>query len=95
MVYDGGGIDPDIKLVEQDPSTITQVLYSNGFIFDYGTVYASKHASLADAKSFSLTDAEYAEFVAWMKTKDYNYRSPIEIRLSQLTQEAKSERFLR
>lgn len=93
VVYDGGGIDPDIKLVEQDPSTITQVLYSNGFIFDYGTVYASKHASLADAKSFSLTDAEYAEFVAWMKTKDYNYRSPIEIRLSQLTQEAKSERF--
>ncbi|CAN5613644.1 hypothetical protein BH10BAC4_BH10BAC4_10390 [soil metagenome] len=28
-----------------------------------------------------------------MKTKDYNYRSPIEIRLSQLTQEAKTERF--
>ncbi len=92
-VYDGGGIDPDVKIETHEASTITQVLYSNGYIFDYGTIYASKHPTIPEAKAFSLTDAEYTEFASWIKTKDYNYRSPIEIRLSQLTEEAKVERF--
>ncbi len=92
-VYDGGGIDPDILIATPDPSTVAQVLFAQGYLFDYGTVYAAKHPSISEAISFSLTDKEYEEFVNWMKTKDYNYRSPIEIRLSQLTQEAKTERF--
>ncbi|NOT76734.1 MAG: S41 family peptidase [Cyclobacteriaceae bacterium] len=92
-VYDGGGIDPDVLLPEEAPSTLTQVLYTNGLVFDYGTIYAAKHPTIPDAKNFSLTDAEYNEFVSWVKTKEYNYRSPIEIRLSQLAEEAKTERF--
>ncbi|HWA32970.1 MAG TPA: S41 family peptidase [Cyclobacteriaceae bacterium] len=92
-VYDGGGIDPDINVPAQDASAVAQVLYTNGYIFDYGTIYASKHPTIAEARNFSLSDAEYAEFVSWMKTKEYNYRSPTELRLSQLSEEAKAERF--
>jgi carboxyl-terminal processing protease len=92
-VYDGGGIDPDVNVPTQDASAITQVLYTNGYIFDFGTIYASKHPTIAEARNFSLSDAEYAEFVSWMKTKEYNYRSPMELRLSQLSEEAKAERF--
>ncbi|CAN5235776.1 S41 family peptidase [soil metagenome] len=93
IVYDGGGIDPDVSVAAEEASAITQVLFTSGYIFDYGTIYTSKHLTIADAKSFSLTEAEYLEFVNWMKSKDYSYRSPIEIRLSQLTEEAKTERF--
>jgi len=93
IVYDGGGIDPDVVVKSEEASTITQVLYSSGYIFDFGTMYASTHPTITDAKSFSLTDAEYLEFANWIKTKEYNYRSSIEIRLSQLTEEAKAERF--
>ncbi len=92
-VYDGGGIDPDINVATEDASTVTQVLYTAGYIFDFGTIYASKHPTIGEARNFSLTDAEYAEFVSWMKTKEYNYRSPMELRLSQLSEEAKAERF--
>lgn len=92
-VYDGGGIDPDINIPSEDPSAVTQVLYAGGYIFDYGTMYASKHPTIAEAKNFSLTEAEYADFVAWMKTKEYNYRSSLELKLSQLSEEARSERF--
>ena len=92
-VYDGGGIDPDVVVDNPEASNITQVLYVNGYIFDYGTLYASKHETISDAKTFSLTDAEYQEFVNWIKTKEYNYRSPMEIQLSHLIKESKAERF--
>src|SRR6478609_10145697 len=92
-VYDGGGIDPDILVASNAASAITQVLYINGFIFDYATLYAHKHPTIASAKEFSLTDAEYQEFVTWMKGKDYNYRSHAEIELASLIEEAKRERY--
>jgi len=93
IVYDGGGIDPDVVVPSNAASAITQVLYINGFIFDYATLYAHKHPTIAPAKEFSLTDAEYQEFVTWMKGKDYNYRSHAEIELASLIEEAKRERY--
>lgn len=91
-VYDGGGIDPDIKVVVQDMATITQVIYSKGFIFDYATEYAFNHQTLADAKNFSLSDKEYQDFISWMKDKSYTVQSPVEIELNELIEEAKQEK---
>ncbi len=69
IVYDGGGIDPDVKLAVQEAASITQVIFTNGLIFDYATHYALKHPSLSPAKEFKLTDDEYTEFITWMKSK--------------------------
>lgn len=92
-VFDGGGIEPDISLESEEAAIISQILYGNGFIFDYATLYAFNHPTIADAKSFSLTNQEYAEFENWMKTKSYTTQSPIEAELADLTNEAKREKF--
>lgn len=92
-VYDGGGIDPDIKVEAQEAATITQVIYGKGFIFDYATLYAFNHPTLPEAKNFSLTDQEYQDFVTWMKNKSYSVQSPVETELLELTEEAKREKF--
>jgi carboxyl-terminal processing protease len=92
-VFDGGGIDPDIKIAAQEATSITQVLHANGFIFDFATAYASKHPTIADAKSFSLTDLEYDEFVRWMKDKSYSYQSPLQAELEAFEAEAKKEKY--
>ncbi len=92
-VYDGGGIDPDVKVEAQEAATITQVIYGKGFVFDYATLYAFNHPTLPEAKNFSLTDQEYQDFVSWMKTKSYTFESPIETELVELTEEAKREKF--
>lgn len=92
-VYDGGGIEPDISLEALEYSTVTQVLYSQGFIFDYATVYAFRHPPLADMRNFTLSDAEYADFVNWMKGKAYQVESPVDRELTQLTLEARQEKF--
>ena len=92
-VYDGGGIDPDFLIENQEISSLTQVLYSNGFIFDYASLYASEHPTILPAREFKLTDKEYDEFVNWVRSKQYNYRSPVEIELSLLKEQAKRERY--
>ncbi|HRG78360.1 MAG TPA: S41 family peptidase [Cyclobacteriaceae bacterium] len=92
-VYDGGGIDPDVKVEAQEAATITQVIYGKGFVFDYATLYAFNHPTLTEAKNFSLTDQEYQDFVSWMKTKSYTFESPVETELVELTEEAKREKF--
>jgi len=91
-VYDGGGIDPDVVVPVMEDATITQVVFLKGFIFDYATEYEYQHTTLPDPRSFSLTDKEYADFVAWMKTKDYSFQSPIETELEELIAEATKEK---
>ena len=92
-VFDGGGIDPDLIVKSSEPAAITQTLYVTGYLFDYATIYTSKHPTLPPATEFSLTDQEYQEFVNWMKNKPYNYRSELEKRLALFTNEAKKERY--
>ncbi len=92
-VYDGGGIEPDLAVEVIEPSTITQVLYLQGFIFDYATEYAFHHPTLAEPKNFAMTDAEYGEFVTWMKSKPYTINSPADEELAQLVEEAKKEKY--
>jgi carboxyl-terminal processing protease len=92
-VFDGGGIEPDIKVEAEQAAIISHILYGNGFIFDYATLYAFNHPSIADAKNFALTSQEYVEFENWMKTKSYTTKSPIEEELADLTNEAKREKF--
>lgn len=92
-VYDGGGIDPDIAVEAEEPAIISQVVYGNGFLFDYATLFAFKHPTITDSKSFNLTDQEYLDFVNWMKNKSYTFKSPLEIDLAELTSEAKREKY--
>jgi carboxyl-terminal processing protease len=91
-VYDGGGIDPDIATSSAEASALTQALYTEGFLFDYSTDYYVRHPTIPAAKDFAMTDAEYNDFVSWMKSKKYSYQSPIEAQLNLLTEEAKRER---
>lgn len=92
-VFDGGGIDPDVKLTAIEASPVALSLHVNGFIFDYATQYAAKHSTIAESKKFTLTDNEYEEFVQWMKGKDYKYQSAIEGDLTSLVEEAKKEKY--
>jgi carboxyl-terminal processing protease len=93
IVYDGGGIDPDVKTKPMEAHPLTQVLFEKGFIFDYASVYVSKRKEPVDAKTFLLSNEEYLQFVQWMSDKNYQYKSLVEFQLEQFTEEAKKERY--
>ena len=91
-VYDGGGIEPDIKVSSMEVSSLSQALFLQGFIFDYANLYASKNAAIAKADLFKLTDFEYQEFVTWVKSKNFKYQSSLDLQLVLLAATAKKER---
>jgi carboxyl-terminal processing protease len=93
IVYDGGGIEPDIKTTAMEAHPLTQVLFEKGFLFDFVTQFTGKLSRSVDPKTFSLTDEEYLQFVTYMKDKDYSYKSLAETEIEQFIEEAKKERY--
>ncbi len=90
-VYDGSGIYPDVFVKPVKYNLITQTLASKYHIFDYATVYRTERASIPDAKSFKLTDAEYGKFITYLSSRDYNYNTRTERLLNDLRDEAEKE----
>jgi carboxyl-terminal processing protease len=92
-VYDGGGIDPDVKTEAPEAHLLTQVLFEKGFLFDFVSQYTLKHPEPIDTRTFSLSESGYQEFMTWMKDKNYSYTSYLEYELKQFTLEAKKEKY--
>jgi carboxyl-terminal processing protease len=92
-VYDGGGIDPDVKTETREAHTLTQVLFEKGYLFDFAAQYVYNNPQQVEARTFSLTDEGYQRFVNWMKDKNYAYKSYLEYQLHQFSQEAKKEKY--
>jgi len=90
-VYDGSGIFPDVFVKPLRYSLITQTLASRYHIFDYATQYRNLKTSIADARSFRLSDAEYNDFIAFLSKRDYNYDTRVEKLLNELRDEAEKE----
>ncbi len=73
-VRDGGGIMPDIEVKNERKMNISYYLYAQNMIFDYATLFASKHKKIDEPEVFSITDEDYAEFKSFLKTKDFVYK---------------------
>ena len=94
IVYDGGGVAPDIKTEAQKYSSILGSLASKNLIFNYATKYRIAHATIDSARDFRLTDAEYEDFVAFLNGKDYDYTTKTEKTLEELKDDAKDDKAL-
>lgn len=92
-VYDGGGIDPDVLVAPEEYKDITASLITKNLIFLYAVKYQHEHPEIGDAKSFSLTDAEYDAFVNWLSDKEYNYTTSTERTLDALEANAKDDAY--
>jgi carboxyl-terminal processing protease len=91
-VYDGGGIYPDIFIKQEHFASITQSLLGKLLIFDYATHYREVHAKIPDAHTFTMSDADYADFVKYLSGKSYSYNSPAEKLLDDMKAEATKEK---
>ncbi len=92
IVYDGGGLDPDVDVESKYLGTITTELVTAGHIFDFATKYCSENMKPADLSEFRLSDSSYEEFVAWLKTRNFKYTTSLEEGTKQLIEMAKGER---
>jgi carboxyl-terminal processing protease len=92
IVYDGAGIMPDVKTEEEKFEDILLSLISKHHIFNYATEYVVKHNEIAGIRDFALTDSEYADFIIYLKDKDYNYKTREEIELEEFKKDVEEEK---
>lgn len=93
LVYDGGGLSPDIDIPVQYYAPITFSLVSKGLIFEYANVYSSRNKESVSARDFQLTEKEYADFTNWLGDKEYDYTTKVESNLIKLEESAKKEKY--
>lgn len=92
VVYDGGGITPDIKIEPEKYARVSQELVMQDMVFDFVNEYAVKHASLPSPSEFILTDELFNEFKAYLKTKEFEYETATQSMLDKLVKTAKDEK---
>ncbi|MBC6401503.1 MAG: S41 family peptidase [Ekhidna sp.] len=94
LVYDGGGIDPDVEVVAKSYAPVTSSLIRNNLIFHFATkyFYTKQHVNPVSPDQVRLSDAEYDEFIDWLSEKEFSYETKIERRLEDLIKTAKMEK---
>lgn len=92
IVYDGGGVDPDILVDATNYSAFSKNLAQSTLLFDYATKYFYEHDDIVDAKNFILTDTEYEDFLIWMRTKEFANNSAVESTLKALKLATKEDK---
>lgn len=94
MVYDGGGVEPDLVTPLPPLSLFTQTLLSQFVLFDFATEYRQKHASLgAEAQSFQISNELYEQFKNYVLAKEFTFVSQSEQALEEFKKKAVEEKY--
>jgi len=93
IVFDGGGVAPDLAVEDETLSNLTTSLVSGSVIFDYATYFNSKTEKIPAADEFEITPEIYADFVKFVKEQDFKYESKTEEELDNLLEIAKREKY--
>jgi len=77
IVYDGGGIQPDLEMESSKYSAITKAILDENLIFDYATkyYYANKVEDLA---SFNFGDNDFNNFKTFLKNQNFSFETKSE-----------------
>ena len=94
VVYEGHGIQPDVKIEPTVASTITTYLYAKNLFFKYANKFYREHKSIKSAKDFKITDAIYNDFMQFVKDEGFTFTSQSENEIKNLENIAKLEGYL-
>lgn len=93
-VRDGGGVTPDITVKPERMPNILFYLLNDNVIFDYATQYCLLHPTIAEAKEFKVTDADYEAFKEMVRQRDFKYDQQTAKVLKNLKEMAEFEGYL-
>ena len=95
-VRDGGGIKPDIEVLPDSMPNIAFYLASTGrdsteAMFNWELEYLRKHPTIAAAKDFEISDAEYEQFKQFVVASGFKYDRESKKQLDNLVKLAQFE----
>ncbi|MCI2228610.1 S41 family peptidase [Polaribacter sp. MSW13] len=68
IVYDGGGVLPDVKIATSKKTEETKKLLSSSAIFNFATDYFYKNPTISSAEKFQLKNTDFKQFIDFLKT---------------------------
>ncbi len=90
-VFDASGIDPDLEVEEPLLSNVSVGLFNQQLIFKYATDFHRKNPSIAGARDFRLSDAQFDDFVGFLQNQDFKYTSRTEKILETMKERAEED----
>lgn len=93
VVYDGGGIRPDIEVIPETLSHITLRLYTENIYFDYATRFRNLTDSIENAEDFVLSDEVYNNFKDFVFNRNFEYETASMSAYKELVEDAKRDKY--
>jgi carboxyl-terminal processing protease len=93
IVKDGGGITPDVEVIPESLSQIATELYLRNYIFDFASIYYWAHPEIKTINQFSFTDKDYSDFMNYLISRNFRYKTITEMSLNELIINAKRENY--
>lgn len=90
-VYSGNGVYPDVVVDVPKLSPVTISMLNKNLFFGYANSYRKNNPKVESAKTFKISDVDYAAFVNTLADKDLAYQSRTERLLADLRAEAEKE----
>ena len=86
---------PDVLVPAEYVSRFAYVVYGKGYIHDFvdGFMRRNRDREIVPG-SFALSDADYADFTAFMQDKDVEWESDTKRLLARLKESAEAERYM-
>lgn len=91
IVYEGHGIQPDVKIEPEMLSTVTAHLYAQNMIFKFANKFFRENKLIASPEEFVITDKIYNDFIEFVESQDFKYTSESEKDFEELVKTAKLE----
>lgn len=91
IVYDGGGISPDVKEKSAIFNDITLGLYAEDMFFNYANIYKYEHKKIKSAKEFSITEKEFKNFNKFILDQKFVYKSKAQQSLDKMKESFQSD----
>lgn len=93
VVYDGGGVEPDVYVEPLTLSNISIALLTRFHIFEFANHFYRNNSSIAPPEKFQITDEIYNDFMKFLEGKDYSYVTESEMNINRLERIARQEKY--
>lgn len=93
-VKDGRGVEPDVKIEEDQFSRLTAMLVIENIMFDFATEFTLNNPTIDAPDVFQLSDETYAQFKKFTMGKEFTYTTASEEMLNKLMDVAANESYL-
>ena len=78
LVYDGGGIEPDVVLDKSEETEATKALMQSDAIFNFANDFYYSNSEIAEPEQYVLEDQQYEDFIRYLEDGRSNYRTKSE-----------------